>query len=291
MNMKGILLAGGHGTRLHPTTISISKHLIPIYDKPMIYYPLSVLMLAKIRDVVVIVSPEHEPLYKKLLGDGTRLGMRLQYLVQTEPRGIADAFLLAKDYIKNSSVCLALGDNIFHGQGMTDILTQSIKGNTGATIFGHAVHDPSRFGVVQCDPHSNIISIEEKPSQPKSNIAVTGLYFFDETVVEKAEAIKPSNRGELEISSILQLYLEEKKLALSMLGRGFAWLDTGTSASLLEASNFVRAIEHSQGMKIACLEEIAFDNDWIDRDHYLELADLLKNTPYGQYMASKIKWR
>ena len=286
--MKGILLAGGHGTRLHPTTLAVSKHLLPIYDKPMVYYSLSILMLAGIDDILIIVTPEHETLYRSLLGDGGRFGVTLNYVVQSEPKGIAEAFLLTEDFICGTQVCLVLGDNIFHGQGMTDILKNAKKFNKGAHIFGHRVNDPSRFGVLELNENSEVVSIEEKPVIPKGNIAVTGLYFFDESVVQKAKTISPSPRGELEISSILDLYLSEDRLSYSMFGRGFAWLDTGTTSSLLEASNFVKSIEDSQGYKIACLEEIAHKNGWITTEHYIELAHAMNKTSYGQYMLSGI---
>ena len=286
--MKGILLAGGHGTRLNPITTAISKHLLPIYDKPMVYYPLSILMLAEIKEVLIIATPEHEILYKLLLGDGSKFGMSFTYLVQEYPRGIADSFLVGEDFIGESEVCLILGDNIFHGQGLSDILNLSKEKLSGAKIFGHYVHDPKRFGIVEVNGAGQIISIEEKPQKPKSNIAITGLYFFDNSVVDKAKTIKPSDRGELEIASVLDLYLTDKQLELSMFGRGFAWLDTGTSESLLEASNFVRAIEASQGLKIACLEEIAFSKNWINTEQYIELANELGKSSYGAYMLSRL---
>jgi glucose-1-phosphate thymidylyltransferase len=282
--MKGIVLAGGSGTRLHPITKAFSKHLLPIYDKPMIYYPLSVLMLAKIRDILIITTPEDKALYQRLLGDGEQFGLNLSYVEQASPDGLAQAFILGETFIGHSDVCLVLGDNIFYGQGLTPKLLEASTRGAGATVFGYRVNDPERFGVVEFDAESRVVSIEEKPVSPKSNYAVTGLYFYDNQVVDIAKQVKPSQRGELEITSVNQVYLEAKQLHVEILGRGFAWLDTGTCESLMEAGMFIQTIEHRQGMKIACLEEIAYNNGWLSREQLKAQADLIKKTAYGQYL-------
>lgn len=284
MEYKGIVLAGGSGTRLYPITLGVSKQLLPVYDKPMIYYPLSVLMLAGIREILLISTPQDLPQYKRLLKDGSEFGIDLHYAEQATPGGIAQAFLIGADFIKNSNVCLILGDNIFHGHNFTDKLHNSIQHKKGATIFGYQVKDPERFGVVSFDEKGNAISIEEKPQNPISSYAVTGLYFYDNQVVSIARTLKPSSRGELEITSINQNYLERKKLRVERLGRGFAWLDTGTHASLMEASAYVETIESRQGMKIACLEEIAWQKGWIDDVQMEKSGILLSKTDYGQYL-------
>ena len=282
--MKGIILAGGSGTRLYPTTKTISKQLLPIYDKPMIYYPLSVLMLAGIKDILVISTSLDLNRFKELLGDGSTLGIKLSYAIQEQPNGLAEAFLIGEDFIKDDKVCLILGDNIFYGQGFVEILKPCAKIKEGATIFAYRVNNPSSFGVVEFNKHKNVISIEEKPKNPKSHFAVTGLYFYDNEVINIAKTIKPSNRGELEITSINQEYLKRNKLKVELLGRGFAWLDTGTYDSLLEAGNFVQTIEKRQGLKIACLEEIAYRNHWISSEQLLKLAKKLSNNSYGKYL-------
>jgi len=281
---KGIVLAGGTGTRLYPVTLSISKQLLPVYDKPMIFYPISVLMLAGIRDILIISTPEDLPQYRRLLGDGSQYGIRLEYVVQPRPDGLAQAFLLGAEFIGSSPVCLILGDNIFYGPGLTQLLRRASARTEGATVFAYQVHDPERFGVVEFDRNRRVLSIEEKPLTPRSHYAVTGLYFYDNTVVDVARQVRPSERGELEITSVNQAYLEQGALYVELLGRGYAWLDTGTHASLLEASTFVATVESRQGYKVACLEEIALARGWIDRDRLLAQAALLKKTPYGDYL-------
>jgi glucose-1-phosphate thymidylyltransferase len=286
MSRKGIVLAGGAGSRLYPVTKGVSKQLLPVYDKPMIYYPLSVLMLAGIRDVLVITTPEDQGSFRRLLGDGRGFGVRLQYEIQDKPRGLADAFLIGKEFIGTDSVCLVLGDNIFYGQGFRPMLLEAMSQAKGATVFGYQVKDPHRFGVVEVDGNGMALSIEEKPERPKSNYAVTGLYFYDNAVVRIAEQVRPSDRGEIEITSINQAYLDEGLLSVKMLGRGFAWLDTGTHESLLDAAHFVETIETRQGYKIACLEEIAYANSWLTDEELVGIASSMGKTQYGAYLAS-----
>ena len=290
--MKGIILAGGAGTRLYPITKIISKQLLPIYDKPMIYYPLSILMLAKIRDILIISTPRDLPMFKELFGDGSHIGLNITYKEQKEPRGIAEAFIIGEDFIENDNVCLILGDNIFYGHGLSEILISaknSVEENGGAVVFGYYVKDPERYGVVEFDKNGNVISIGEKPKKPKSNYAVTGLYFYDNNVIEIAKNIKPSWRGELEITDVNREYLRLKKLSVKLLGRGFAWLDTGTHLSLIEASEFIATVEKRQGLKIACIEEIAYKNNWITKDELKNLAEPLIKSGYGEYLMKIIE--
>ncbi|MCU8561540.1 glucose-1-phosphate thymidylyltransferase RfbA [Vibrio vulnificus] len=287
--MKGIILAGGSGTRLYPITRGVSKQLLPVYDKPMIYYPLSVLMLAGIREILVITTPEDQASFQRLLGDGSDFGISLEYAVQASPEGLVQAFIIGEEFIGTDSVCLVLGDNIFYGQGFSPKLKKAVEtaeSGNGATVFGYQVKDPERFGVVEFDADRKAISIEEKPAKPKSNYAVTGLYFFDNKVVSRAKQVEPSERGELEITTLNQMYLTANELNVEMLGRGFAWLDTGTYESLLDAAQFVSTIEKRQGYKIACLEEIAFNNGWISKQKLMVAADALKKNNYGIYLSS-----
>lgn len=285
--MKGIILAGGSGTRLYPVTRGVSKQLVPIFDKPMIYYPLSVLMLAGIREVLIITTPEDQASFQRLLGDGSELGMRFDYVVQPSPDGLAQAFILGRDFIGSEAVCLVLGDNIYYGHDLVKLLDSAVinaEQHNQATVFGYHVNDPERYGVAEFDAEGKVVSLEEKPQQPKSNFAVTGLYFYPNDVVSKAVEVKPSERGELEITTINQMYLTEDRLMLEKMGRGFAWLDTGTHESLLEASAFIETIEKRQGLKVACLEEIAYEMGYINRDQLLELARPLTKNQYGQYL-------
>lgn len=287
--MKGIILAGGSGTRLYPITKAVSKQLLPIYDKPLIYYPLSVLMLAGIRDVLIISTPNDTPSYKKLLGDGSDIGMNLQYSVQTAPRGLAEAFILGEEFIGDDSVALCLGDNMFHGQSLTESLTwarEQVEETGGAVVFGYPVRNPQAFGVVEFDDDRNVVAIEEKPKNPKSNFAVPGLYFYDNDVCEIARSVKPSKRGELEITSINNVYLEAGKLKVELMGRGMAWLDTGTPEGMLQAAEYVEAVQSRQGYYISCIEEIAFRRGFIDAHRLLELGNALKKTDYGKYLIS-----
>ena len=282
--MKGIILAGGSGTRLYPITISISKQIIPIYDKPMIYYPLSTLMLAGIKEILIISTTQDIGLYEKLLGDGSQLGIHLEYKIQPSPDGLAQAFILGENFIGNDNVCLVLGDNIFYGQNFANILAEAVKIEDGAVIFGYYVNDPQRYGVAEFDEKGNVISIEEKPQNPKSNYAVTGLYFYSNDVVEKAKKLKPSQRGELEITDLNNVFLKENRLNIKLLGRGFAWLDTGTPSSLLQASNFIETLETRQGLKVSCLEEIAFRKGFINKQQLEILIEPLKKSQYGEYL-------
>lgn len=288
--MKGIILAGGSGTRLYPITKGVSKQLVPIYDKPMIYYPLSVLMLAGIKEVLIISTPTDLPRFKELLGDGNDLGMRFEYVVQPSPDGLAQAFILGEEFLDGDDACLVLGDNIFYGHGLTQLLAQSVKNvknENKATVFGYYVKDPERYGVAQFDNNGNVTSIEEKPNKPKSNYAVVGLYFYPNDVVKKAKEVKPSHRGELEITTLNQDYLEENRLKVELMGRGYAWLDTGTHESLLEASMFIQTIENRQSLKVACIEEIAYEMGYINKEKLLELAEPLKKNQYGQYLITR----
>ena len=281
---KGIVLAGGTGTRLYPITLGVSKQLLPVYDKPMIYYPLSVLMLGGIREILVISTPNDMPQYQRLLGDGAHFGVKFSYAVQPEPHGIAQAFLIGEEFLSGSPVCLILGDNVFHGQHFTEKLNRAVSRTEGATIFGYLVRDPERFGVVSFDAQGNAVSIEEKPARPRSRFAVTGLYFYDASVLDIARSLKPSPRGELEITDVNRAYLERGQLHVERLGRGFAWLDTGTHASLLEASSYVQTIEARQGLKVACLEEIAWQNGWISDAEMRRAGEFFGKTEYGQYL-------
>lgn len=282
--MKGIILAGGAGTRLHPVTISISKQIIPIYDKPMIYYPLSVLMLAGIKEILIISTPRDIKLYEELFQDGNHLGLKISYAIQEAPNGLAEAFIIGEEFIGTDSVALVLGDNVFYGHGFTETLKKARENENGATIFGYQVLDPERYGVVEFDNEYNVVSIEEKPTAPKSNYAVPGLYFYDNQVIEIAKNIKPSARGELEITEVNNQYLKKNNLKVELLGRGIAWLDTGTHESLLEANNFVQAIQKRQGQYVACIEEIAYRMGFIDKEQLLKLADIYKKSDYGQYL-------
>ena len=288
MNTKGIILAGGSGTRLYPITKGVSKQLLPIYDKPMIYYPLSVLMLAGIGEVLIISTPDDIDGFKRLLADGQELGIDISYAVQPSPDGLAQAFIIGEEFIGASNVCLVLGDNIFYGQGFTPMLKQAVARQKGATVFGYQVKDPERFGVVEFDEQKRAISLEEKPKQPKSNFAVTGLYFYDNDVIQIAKEVKPSERGELEITTVNQMYLERGDLSVELLGRGFAWLDTGTHASLLEAAQFVETLEKRQGYKVACLEEIAFNQGWLSKEQVLKIGQSMSKNDYGQYLISLV---
>jgi glucose-1-phosphate thymidylyltransferase len=287
--MKGIILAGGSGTRLYPVTKGVSKQLLPIYDKPMIYYPISVLMLAGIQDILIITTPEDQSGFIRTLGDGSDFGVNLSYAVQPSPDGLAQAFIIGEEFIGTDNVCLALGDNIFWGQGFTPILKKAVDRESGATVFGYQVQDPERFGVVEFDDNQKVKSLEEKPEKPKSNFAVTGLYFYDNNVVKMAKQIKPSSKGELEITDLNQMYLDRGLLSVELLGRGFAWLDTGTQQSLLAAAQFVETVETRQGYKIACLEEIAFNNGWITKKQLSYLGEKLGKSSYGKYLISLAK--
>ena len=290
--MKGIILAGGSGTRLYPITKGVSKQLVPIYDKPLVYYPLSVLMLSGIKEILIITTAEDQASFKRLLGDGSELGMSLSYIVQPSPDGLAQAFILGEEFIGDDDVCLILGDNIYHGHNLTELLTTAIinvQQQNKATVFGYHVSDPERYGVAEFDLLGNVISIEEKPEQPKSNYAVTGLYFYPNDVIQKAKKICPSHRGELEITSVNQAYLAEKRLKVELMGRGYAWLDTGTHESLLAASQFIEIIEKRQGLKVACLEEIAFEKGYISKQQLIDLAQPLLKNQYGQYLLKRAK--
>ncbi len=282
--MKGIILAGGAGTRLYPITRTVSKQILPVYDKPMIYYPLSVLMLAGIREILIISTPTDMKLYEDLFGNGSQLGLKISYKVQPSPDGLAQAFILGEEFIGDSNVCLILGDNIFYGYNFRSILEESAELEDGAVVFGYYVNDPQRYGVVEFNESKEVISIEEKPKDPKSNYAVTGLYFYSNDVIEKAKSLKPSKRGELEITDLNRLYLQEKRLNVKLLGRGFAWLDTGTHDSLLQASNFIATIEQRQGLKVSCIEEIAYKKGFISREQLIELAKPLSSNQYGEYL-------
>ena len=288
--MKGIVLAGGSGTRLYPITRGVSKQLVPLYDKPMIYYPISVLMLAGITEILIITTPEDQASFQRLLGDGSELGIRFDYVIQPSPDGLAQAFILGETFIGDDDVCLVLGDNIYHGHDLTSMLknaVQNVREDNCATVFGYRVADPERYGVAEFDGQGNVISLAEKPEQPKSNYAVTGLYFYPNDVIQKAKQVKPSHRGELEITSVNQLYLDEERLKVELMGRGYAWLDTGTHESLLEAAQFIEIIERRQGLKIACLEEIAFEQSNITKEELIELAKPLAKNQYGQYLLAR----
>jgi glucose-1-phosphate thymidylyltransferase len=288
--MKGIILAGGSGTRLYPITKGVSKQLIPLYDKPMIYYPLSILMLAGITEILVITTPKDQSNFKNLLGDGSDLGIRFEYIIQPSPDGLAQAFILGEKFLDGDDVCLILGDNIFYGHGLTNLLAQSVvnvQKENKATVFGYYVKDPDRYGVAEFDKDGNVITIEEKPEKPKSNYAVVGLYFYPNDVVQKAKEVKPSDRGELEITTLNEIYLKEERLKVELMGRGYAWLDTGTHESLLEASSFIQTIENRQSLKVACLEEIAYEMGYISKEKLLELAQSLKKNQYGQYLIKR----
>ena len=288
-NFKGIILAGGSGKRLYPITLGVSKQMMPIYDKPMIYYPLSILMLSGIKEILIISSSEDMPLYKRLLGNGSTFGISLEYCVQPSPDGLAQAFILGKKFIGNSNVSLALGDNIFYGENLTKKLNSAVSNLSGATLFGYHVNKPNEFGVIEFDNDGNVISIEEKPKSPKSNYAITGLYFYDNDVVSIAESIKPSKRNELEITDINNVYLKNNNVKIELLGRGFAWLDTGTHESLIEASQFVQTVEKRQGLKIACIEEIAYKNGWISYEEIIKKGESMKDNGYGQYLLNITK--
>lgn len=287
--MKGIILAGGSGSRLYPITQGISKQLLPIYDKPMIYYPLSVLMLSKIKEVLIISNPEYIDLYKNLLGDGSKLGMRIEYRIQEKPRGLSDAFIVGEQFIGNDDVCLILGDNVFYGQGFVPKLEKASNNKSGSTIFGYYVNDPREFGVVEFDNEGKVLSLEEKPERPKSHYAIPGLYYYDNSVVKRAKNLKPSARGELEITDLNREYLEEGKLHVELLGRGFAWLDTGTYDGLADASDFVRTIQKRTGLYVACIEEIAYKNGWISKEEFKGIGHQYEKTEYGQYILSLFK--
>ena len=287
--MKGIILAGGAGTRLHPLTLAVSKQLLPVYDKPMIYYPLSVLMLAGLREVLIISTPHDLPMFRRLLGDGSRLGMRIEYAEQPKPEGLAQAFLIGRDFLAGSPACLILGDNIFHGQGFTPVIRRAATLTAGARIFAYPVRDPERYGIVEFEEQTGkALSLEEKPAHPKSHFAIPGLYFYDDKVCDLAAALKPSPRGELEITDLNRVYLEQGTLTVERLGRGLAWLDTGTHQSLVQATNFIEAIEERQGLKVACLEEIALENHWITADDVRQLATAMGKSPYGEYLSRLI---
>ena len=287
--MKGIILAGGSGTRLYPLTKAISKQIMPIYDKPMIYYPLSVLMLANIREILIISTPRDLPVFEELLGDGSQLGLKLEYKVQKHPNGLAEAFIIGEEFIGNDNVCLILGDNIFYGSGLSGLLEEAAKLEEGAVVFGYPVKDPRAYGVVEFDKNGKAISLEEKPENPKSNYAIPGLYFYDNTVLKKVKSIKPSARGELEITSVNEKYLEEGKLSVKKFGRGVAWLDTGTHEALLEAANFVQTVQNRQGFYIACIEEIAYQKGWIGEEEVRELAKVMMKTEYGKYLIELVE--
>jgi glucose-1-phosphate thymidylyltransferase len=287
--LKGIILAGGSGTRLYPLTRGVSKQLVPIYDKPMVYYPLSVLMLAGIKDVLIITTPEDQSSFQRLLGDGAELGMRFEYVVQPTPDGLAQAFILGADFIGEDDACLILGDNIYYGHDLSKMLENAVQNakNNQATVFGYHVNDPERYGVAEFDENGTVVSLEEKPEKPKSNYAVTGLYFYPNDVIQKAKEVKPSHRGELEITTVNQMYLQEERLKLETMGRGYAWLDTGTHESLLEAATFIETIEKRQGLKVACLEEIAFEMGYISKQQLIDLAQPLAKNQYGQYLLKR----